>query len=150
MIDRQLLDITEYTDEGYLPLIAYGAWRVAILNYIDELLPHNIGKLQRHDNTDEIFVLLKGRCLLFVAEGLDPERPLSEQSDSFWWGGTGFARLDRPYGSFARVVRGHDRSRGGPAKGPFSATIDAGCGFGGPLMAVCFLPSGDADDVIEA
>jgi serine/threonine protein phosphatase 1 len=88
--------------------------------------------------------------LLFVAEGLDPERPLSEQSDSFWWGGTGFARLDRPYGSFARVVRGHDRSRGGPAKGPFSATIDAGCGFGGPLMAVCFLPSGDADDVIEA
>jgi ureidoglycolate hydrolase len=71
MINRQLLDITDYTGEGYLPLIVYGAWRVAILNYIDELLPHNIGKLQRHDHTDEVFVLLKGRCILFVAEGID-------------------------------------------------------------------------------
>ncbi len=71
MINRQLLDITEYNDVGYQPLIAYGAWRVAILNYIDELLPQNIGKMQRHDNTDEVFVLLKGRCILFVAEGID-------------------------------------------------------------------------------
>ena len=71
MIDRQLLDITEYTREGYQPLIAYGAWRVAILNTIDELLPENIGKLQRHDNTDEVFVLLKGRCILFVGAGTD-------------------------------------------------------------------------------
>jgi ureidoglycolate hydrolase len=71
VIDPLLLDIIEYTGEGYLPLIAYGAWRVAILNTIDELLPENIGKLQRHDNTDEIFVLLKGRCILFVGTGTD-------------------------------------------------------------------------------
>jgi hypothetical protein len=71
LIDRRLLDITAYTEEGYRPLIAYEAWRVAILNYIDELLPENIGKMQRHDNTDEVFVLLKGRCILFVAEGVD-------------------------------------------------------------------------------
>jgi hypothetical protein len=71
VIDPELLDIIEYTGEGYLPLIAYGAWRVAILNTIDELLPENIGKLQRHDNTDEIFVLLKGRCILFVGTGTD-------------------------------------------------------------------------------
>ena len=88
--------------------------------------------------------------LLFVSAGLDPERPLSEQNDSFWWGGTGFSRLGRPYGEFARVIRGHDRSQGGQTDAPFSATIDAGCGFGGPLAAVCFLASGDADDVIEA
>lgn len=71
MIDPKLLDITEYTDIGYLPLITYGAWRVAILNYIDELLPENIGKMQCHANTDEVFVLLKGRCILFVASGTD-------------------------------------------------------------------------------
>jgi hypothetical protein len=71
MIDPHLLEISDYTGAGYQPLIAYGAWRVAILNYIDELLPHNIGKLQRHDHTDEVFVLLKGRCILFVAEGID-------------------------------------------------------------------------------
>ena len=69
MIDRQLLDITEYTGEGYRPLIAYGAWRVAILNTIDELLPENIGKVQRHDHTDEVFVLWRGRALIFVSDG---------------------------------------------------------------------------------
>ncbi len=42
---------------------------------------------------------------------------------------TGFARLDQPYGDFVRVVRGYDRSQGGPASGPYSATIDAGCGL---------------------
>ena len=71
MIDRQLLDITEYTDEGYRPLVVYGAWRVALLNYIDGLRPESIGKLQRHDNTDEVFVLLKGHCILFVGAGTD-------------------------------------------------------------------------------
>jgi hypothetical protein len=71
MINDSLLEICDYTGEGYRPLIDYGAWRVAILRYIDELLPQNIGKLQRHDETDEVFVLLGGRCLLFIAEGTD-------------------------------------------------------------------------------
>jgi hypothetical protein len=71
MIDESLLEIRNYIGEGYRPLIDYGAWRVAILRYIDELLPQNIGKMQRHDNTDEVFVLLNGRCILFVAEGTD-------------------------------------------------------------------------------
>jgi serine/threonine protein phosphatase 1 len=88
--------------------------------------------------------------LLFVSAGLDPERPLSEQSDSFWWGGAGFAGLTRAYGDFGRIIRGYDRSQGGLVNGPFTTTVDAGCGFGGPLVAVCFLPSGDAEELIEA
>ncbi len=66
-----LLEISTYTGEGYRPLIDYGQWRVAILRYIDELLPENIGKMQRHDETDEVFVLLNGRCILFLGEGED-------------------------------------------------------------------------------
>lgn len=71
MIAENLLQIRDYTGEGYRPLIAYGAWRTAILRYIDELLPQNTGKMQRHDNTDEVFVRLNGRCMLFVAAGTD-------------------------------------------------------------------------------
>lgn len=78
MIDESLLEIRDYTGEGYRPLIDYGAWRVAILRYIDELLPQNIGKLQRHDETDEVFVLLSGRCLLFIAEGADQSDRVGE------------------------------------------------------------------------
>jgi hypothetical protein len=68
-IPETLLEIRQYLDEGYQPLIDYGEWRVAILRYIDELLPENISKMQRHDETDEVFVLLEGRCVLFIGEG---------------------------------------------------------------------------------
>lgn len=68
---ENLLQILEFTDIGYRPMIDYGAWRVAILNYIDELLPDRLATMQRHDETDEVFVLLKGRCILFMGEGAD-------------------------------------------------------------------------------
>ena len=68
-MNTTLLEISDYTGEGYRPLIDYGQWRVAILRYIDELLPENLGKMQRHNETDEVFVLLSGRCLLFLGEG---------------------------------------------------------------------------------
>jgi mannose-6-phosphate isomerase-like protein (cupin superfamily) len=70
-ITERLLQVTEYTGEGYQPLVDYGSWRVAILRYIDELLPQNITNMQRHDETDEVFVLLSGRCILFLGEGDD-------------------------------------------------------------------------------
>jgi ureidoglycolate hydrolase len=68
-IPENLLEIHQYLDVGYKPMIDYGEWRVAILRYIDELLPENISKMQRHDETDEVFVLLEGGCILFVGEG---------------------------------------------------------------------------------
>ena len=70
-IPATLLEIHEYDGIGYEPLVDYGAWRVAILRFIDELLPHRLGKMQRHDETDEVFVLLAGRCILFVGEGAE-------------------------------------------------------------------------------
>lgn len=68
-IPESLLEIREYTGEGYRPLVDFGAWRVAVLRAIDELLPENLTTLQRHDETDEVFVLLAGRCILFLGEG---------------------------------------------------------------------------------
>jgi hypothetical protein len=66
---NSLLEIRAYTGEGYRPLVDFGGWRVALLRYIDELLPHALTKMQRHDETDEVFVLLHGRCILFLGEG---------------------------------------------------------------------------------
>ena len=67
--DKSLIEVTEYHAAGYRPLVAYDTWRVAVLNYIDELLPENLKDMQRHDLTDEVFVLLKGHCILFLGEG---------------------------------------------------------------------------------
>ncbi len=69
MISEQLLEIREYAGTGYQPLIDYGAWRVAILRFIDELLPERLDNWQRHHETDEVFVLLQGRCILFLGAG---------------------------------------------------------------------------------
>lgn len=89
-------------------------------------------------------------ALLFVHAGLDPGRPLSAQSDSLWWGMGGFARLAEPYGSFTKVVRGFDRSHPGIEAGNYTLTVDAGCGFGGPLVGACLDPRGEVVDLIEA
>jgi len=70
-LSENLLEIEEYKQEGYSPLIDYGEWRVAVLNYCEELLPENIDKMQKHNQTDEVFVLLKGNCTLYLAEGED-------------------------------------------------------------------------------
>jgi hypothetical protein len=68
-IAKNLLEVSQYTGEGYLPLIDFNTWRVAVLNYIDELLPERLDSMQRHDETDEVFVLLQGHCILFLASG---------------------------------------------------------------------------------
>ena len=70
-IDEKLLEVRDYQGIGYQPLIDFGAWRVAILRYHSELLPQNITTMQRHNETDEVFVLLAGRCILFLGEGED-------------------------------------------------------------------------------
>jgi hypothetical protein len=68
-VSEKLLEVCTHDKAGYLPVIDYGAWRVAILNYSDELRAENLTAMQRHNETDEVFVLLKGRCLLFLGEG---------------------------------------------------------------------------------
>lgn len=87
--------------------------------------------------------------LLFVSAGLDPKRPLAKQNDRFWWGSTAFDTIDAPYEGYRLVVRGYDRDRKGIAVGPYAACIDAGCGFGGTLAAVCFSPEGEVLDRVE-
>lgn len=68
-MNGETLNIVEYTGEGYKPLIDFGAWRVAYLRFIDELIPKNIQKVERHNETDEVFVLLDGQAVLFMGEG---------------------------------------------------------------------------------
>ncbi|MFA9396742.1 MAG: hypothetical protein ACERKV_00555 [Clostridiaceae bacterium] len=70
-MNEELIEIKEYKEEGYSPVIDYDKWRVAVLNYCDELLPTNILKFQKHNESDEVFVLLSGKFSLFIGEGKD-------------------------------------------------------------------------------
>jgi serine/threonine protein phosphatase 1 len=89
-------------------------------------------------------------AVLFVNAGLDPALPLAQQRDAFWWRGGDFDRIDRPYNSFQRVVRGADPWHRGLVVNDHTTSIDAGCGFGGPLVAACFDPEGNVAEILEA
>lgn len=64
-----LLDIKEHSGAGFQPLIDFGAWRVVVLRYSEPMRTANLQRLNRHDSSDESFVLLEGRGVLFVAQG---------------------------------------------------------------------------------
>jgi hypothetical protein len=72
MIDKKLMEEYVYSGIGFKPLVVYKSWRVAVLNYIDEIQPENIHKMERHPETDEVFFLIHGSGILFLGEG-EPE-----------------------------------------------------------------------------
>ena len=60
--------------QGYLPLIDYETWRVAVLSYCLDVRLDQLVTMQRHLETDEVFVLLEGNCVLFSGgNGEHPE-----------------------------------------------------------------------------
>jgi ureidoglycolate hydrolase len=65
-MNERFLEIREYRGIGYQPLIDFETWRVAILRWEQGLLPENISFMERHTQTDEVFVLLAGQATLLL------------------------------------------------------------------------------------
>jgi serine/threonine protein phosphatase 1 len=91
-----------------------------------------------------------GGALLFVHAGVDTTRPLDAQGDAFWWGGNRLLEMAEPYAGFRRVIRGFDRKHGGLIEAAHVTSLDAGCGFGGELLAVCFAADGTVSETLSA
>ncbi len=70
-LPESLIEIREHNGPDYKPLVDYQAWRVALMNYTPDLTPDKINRMQKHTETDEVFVLMAGRCILFIGEGLE-------------------------------------------------------------------------------
>ena len=65
------IEVSEFKGIGYQPMIDFNNWRVALLRYIEELELENLSNMQKHDETDEVFVLLEGECTLFYTTEKD-------------------------------------------------------------------------------
>ncbi len=65
------LDILEHTGENYSRLVSGAKWTVASLNYAARFDERNIVELERHNLTDETFVLLAGEATLLVGENAE-------------------------------------------------------------------------------
>jgi len=87
--------------------------------------------------------------MLFVHAGMDPDKSLEDQGDSFWWGHELFENMTSPYAHFDKVVRGYDPRHKGLNMNCNTATIDGGCGFGGHLVCAGFGQNGQLLGTIE-
>ena len=76
METRNGLQIHTYDGAGYKPLVDFESWRVAMLNKNEIEHPDGITTMQRHLETDEVFVLLTGTCVLFIASNGDTPKDL--------------------------------------------------------------------------
>ena len=63
----QGLEIFSHTEQGFKPLVNFGSWRVACSNGPSVYQRKEVTSLSRHLETDEVFVLIKGSCLLLTA-----------------------------------------------------------------------------------
>ena len=53
---------------GYKPLLLRTNWMVSLLNWEPAAERANLNEIERHNQSDEVFVLLKGRSVLFVRQ----------------------------------------------------------------------------------
>jgi hypothetical protein len=68
---ESIIEVREHNAPDYKPMIDYQSWRVALMNYTPDLTPDKINRMQKHTETDEVFVLLAGHCILFLGDGED-------------------------------------------------------------------------------
>lgn len=69
------LEVLGWNESGYQPLVFASGWQVALLNWEPLFDPGSVGQIERHNETDEVFVLLSGRAALLVVsnDGLHVE-----------------------------------------------------------------------------
>lgn len=64
------LEIFDYNGEGYDRTMKFGTWCVAYLNYADCFTEEGMKIIERHNQTDEVFILLKGEATLLMGEDM--------------------------------------------------------------------------------
>ncbi|WP_316838202.1 hypothetical protein [Pedobacter nutrimenti] len=72
-----IIETYHHKGGGYNPFFIKDNWQVAQLNYMPELGFRSIEKLEKHMETDEIFILTKGIALLII--GLETATELQFQ-----------------------------------------------------------------------
>ncbi len=75
-IPGNLLEIGASFEQTYKPVLDFHGWKVAMLRHFDVVSPATFYRVERHWNTNEIFILTAGRADLIILEGDErPTRP---------------------------------------------------------------------------
>lgn len=63
---ERFLEVHRHIGIGYLPLVFSAGWQAAILNWEPPIDLANLSEIERHAQTDKVFVLWRGQAALFV------------------------------------------------------------------------------------
>ncbi|NLR60654.1 hypothetical protein HGH93_21270 [Chitinophaga polysaccharea] len=67
-MNPSLIEVYTHSGEGYNPFFIKDTWQVAQLNYMPEQDISGIEKMDKHGQTDEVFILLRGTAVLIAAK----------------------------------------------------------------------------------
>ncbi len=68
-VPTSLVEIGESFEQRYKPVLDFHGWRVAMLRYFDAVSPEGFRQVERHRETNEVFILTAGTADLIVCEG---------------------------------------------------------------------------------
>jgi len=68
-VPAALLEQWLWTGPGYQTVVDFGGWRTALMNFDPKYRPNALRVMEAHRDTDEVFVLLQGKCTLFFGQG---------------------------------------------------------------------------------
>jgi ureidoglycolate hydrolase len=67
LMNETPVNIFYFQGPGFKPLLVSAGWQVAQLNDCEELHSDTVNRIERHDASDEVFVLLRGNAILVTA-----------------------------------------------------------------------------------
>lgn len=67
-VPDSLLQVARWDGPGYQPVVDFGSWRTALMNFKPGYRADALHTMEAHRETDEVFVLLHGQCTLFFGE----------------------------------------------------------------------------------
>ena len=94
-----VLETYRWEEQGYMPLVFSDGWQVALLNWEPLFDRKNLTEIERHNQTDEVFVLLRGWSVLFVRLGGGPLQAVDMEPGVIY---------NVPKGAWHNLVASHD------------------------------------------
>jgi ureidoglycolate hydrolase len=71
-----LVEVGASFAQAYAPVLDFDGWRIAMLRHFSVVSPSTFHRVERHRNTNEVFILTAGSADLILCEGNErPEAP---------------------------------------------------------------------------
>lgn len=68
-VPTDLVKVGASFEQAYQPVLDFHGWKVAMLRHFDVVAPETFHRVERHWNTNEVFILTAGEADLIVCEG---------------------------------------------------------------------------------